>query len=217
VGIALDRLGNAYITGRSGGVSIPATAGAFQSTNPSESGQTSFVAKFTFNSGTPPHMSQTITFPTIAPQTALTQLTLVATASSGLPVIFTSKTSTVCTVSGDTATLLTAGSCDVIVTQSGNAQYFAAITGQTFLVHHTHQVITFDPIAAQPVGTMLGLTATTDSGLPITYASTTPTVCTVSGSTASLLNTGTCTIQATQAGNATYFHSGPVTQSFTVE
>jgi sugar lactone lactonase YvrE len=163
------------------------------------------------------HTNQTITFPTIAPQTALTPLTMDATASSGLPVTFTSNTPTVCTVSGDTATLLTAGSCDVIVTQAGNAEYFATITGQTFLVHHRRQVITFDPIASQPVGTMLPLTGSTDSDLPITYASNTPAVCTVSGATANLLNTGTCTIQAAQAGNATYFPSGPKTVSFTVE
>jgi streptogramin lyase len=164
------------------------------------------------------HANQTIDFPTIEPQTALTPLDhLYATASSGLPVRFASNTPAVCTISGIRADFLTAGSCDIIATQAGNAEYFAAITGQTFLVHHRHQVISFDPIAPQPVGTMLTLTATTDSGLPITYASTTPTVCSVSGSTASLLNTGTCTIQASQAGNATWFSHGPKTQSFTVE
>ncbi len=162
--------------------------------------------------------SQTIDFPTIEPQTALTPIDhLYATASSGLPVRFASNTPTVCTISGIRADFLTAGSCDIIATQAGNSEYFAAITGQTFLVHHSRQVITFDPIAPQPVNTVLTLTATTDSELPITYASTTPTVCTVSGSTASLLNSGTCTIQASQAGDATYFPSGPKTQSFTVE
>jgi hypothetical protein len=216
MGIAVDHLGNAYIAGTAFGA-IPVTPGAFQSTNPSTSGQTSFVAKFTFNSGTPGHLHQTIDFPTIAPQTALNPVALDATASSGLPVAFASNTPAVCTVSGDTATLLTSGSCDVIATQSGNAQYFATITGQTFLVHHRRQVITFDAISPQPAGTTLPLTATTDSELPITYTSTTPTTCTVSGSTATLLTAGTCTIQASQAGNPTWFPSGPKTVSFTVE
>ncbi len=168
--------------------------------------------------GTGHHANQTIDFPTISAQTALTPLDhLYATASSGLPITFTSNTPDVCTISGIRADFLTAGSCDIIATQAGNSEYFSAITGQTFLVHHRRQVITFDPIAPQPVDTMLTLTATTDSGLTITYASTTPTVCSVSGSTASLLNTGTCTIQASQAGDATYFPHGPKTQSFTVE
>ncbi len=163
------------------------------------------------------HANQTIDFPDIPPQPALASLALVARASSGLPVAFASTTPTICTVSGNIASFLVPGYCDILVTQAGNAYTFAAISGHKFEVHHADQKITFDPIAPQPVGTMLTLTATTTSGLPITFASTTPTICTVSGSTASLLNTGTCTIQASQAGNATYFHSGPVTVSFTVE
>ncbi len=172
------------------------------------------IAGQTFNVG---HASQTIDFPTIAPQVASLPLILDATASSGLPVTFTSNTPAVCTVRGDRATLLIAGFCDIIATQAGNSDYFPTVTGQTILVHHRDQIITFDAISPQPVGAMLPLTASSDSDLPITYASTTPTVCTVSGSTASLLETGTCTIQASQAGNATWFPSGPKTVSFTVE
>ena len=64
---------------------------------------------------------------------------------------------------------------------------------------------------------MFTLTATTTSGLPITFISTTPTVCSVSDATADLLMTGICTIQASQPGNAAYFASGPLTRSFTVK
>ncbi len=42
-------------------------------------------------------------------------------------------------------------------------------------------------------------------------------MCTVSGSTSTLVALGTCTIQATQAGNATYAAAAPVSQSFLVE
>ncbi len=48
------------------------------------------------------------------------------------------------------------------------------------------------------------------------FATLTPTVCTVSGSAATLLTAGTCTIQATQPGNAVYEAATPVDQSFTV-
>jgi hypothetical protein len=164
------------------------------------------------------HYDQTIDFPTMSPQTALTPFDhLYALASSGLHITFTSKTPDVCTISGIRADFLTSGSCDIIATQSGNDIYFPAVTGQTFLVHHRRQVITFNAIAPQHVSTTLPMTATTDSELPITYNSITPTVCTVSGSTASLLTAGTCTIQASQAGNPTWFPSGPRTVSFTVE
>jgi hypothetical protein len=164
------------------------------------------------------HANQTIDFPTLVPQVALAQFYLPATVSSNLPLTFSTTTPEVCTVTDlNLVKLFIAGYCDVIVTQPGNAEYFAAVTGQTFLVHHRHQILTFNPIAAHPVGTTFTLDATSQSPLPIAFASITPEVCTVSGSTASLLTTGTCTVQASQAGNATYFSAGPITRSFTVE
>jgi hypothetical protein len=61
------------------------------------------------------------------------------------------------------------------------------------------------------------LTATASSSLAVSFASTTTSVCTVSGTTATLVALGTCTIQATQSGNATYTTATPVSQSFQVE
>jgi sugar lactone lactonase YvrE len=78
------------------------------------------------------------------------------------------------------------------------------------------QTITFPAIPAQTVGIPLTLTATASSGLPVSYSSSTTTVCTVSGSTASFLKAGTCTITASQAGNSNYAPAPPVTQSFAV-
>jgi hypothetical protein len=80
------------------------------------------------------------------------------------------------------------------------------------------QIITFPNPGAQKVGTQLTLTATASSGLPVSFASTTPTVCTVNASagTASLLATGTCSITASQAGNGTYAAATAVTDSFQV-
>ena len=78
------------------------------------------------------------------------------------------------------------------------------------------QTISFGAIAAQSSGTTLALTATASSGLAVSYASSTTSVCTVSGSTVSLLAAGTCTVVASQAGNAAYTAAASVTQSFTV-
>lgn len=79
------------------------------------------------------------------------------------------------------------------------------------------QTITF----AQPTDKTLAespvtLAATSSSGLAISYSSGTPQVCTVSGATVTLLQTGLCTITATQAGDSTYKAASPVTQSFIV-
>ena len=55
-----------------------------------------------------------------------------------------------------------------------------------------------------------------DSGLVVTVSSTTPSVCTVAGFTVTMLATGTCTLTASQAGNATYAAAPDVTRSFTI-
>jgi hypothetical protein len=79
------------------------------------------------------------------------------------------------------------------------------------------QTITFAAIAPQSVNTTLPLSASATSGLPVSFASSTPLVCTVSGTAASLIAGGTCTIVATQAGNAAYAPATPVTHSFPVQ
>jgi GH18 family chitinase len=164
--------------------------------------------------------SQTITFPAISAQTVGTPLTLSATASSGLTVSFTSTTTSVCTVSGATATFIAAGTCSITASQPGNATYAAAPpVSQSFTVNAaglTAQTITFNNPGSQTVGTSLTLVATASSGLPVSFASQTTSVCTVSGTTATFITTDTCTIQATQAGNATYAAATPVSQSFMV-
>ena len=79
--------------------------------------------------------AQTITFPTIASQVAGANVTLSATASSGLAVSFTSATTSVCTVTGTTATMVTAGTCVIHATQTGNTTYSAApLVSQSFAV-----------------------------------------------------------------------------------
>jgi len=55
--------------------------------------------------------------------------------------------------------------------------------------------------------------ASASSGLPVTYTSSTPGVCTVSGSTVTMVAAGTCTIVASQAGNANWQPAPQVSQS----
>jgi hypothetical protein len=80
--------------------------------------------------------AQTITFPTIPTQTVGTPLTLSATATSGLAVTFTPTTTSICTVSGGTATFLATGTCTIDANQSGNTTYApAAMVPQSFTVN----------------------------------------------------------------------------------
>ncbi len=170
-------------------------------------------------SGTGTQASQTITFAALATEPFGTApFTVSATASSGLAVSFASTTAAVCTVSGNTVTLVAPGKCTIQASQAGNADYLAATpVDRSFQVTRGSQTITFAALSNRPITTATFLVhATASSGLNVTFTSTTTPVCTVSGRTVSLLTLGTCTIQASQAGNADYTAATPVDQSFQV-
>jgi hypothetical protein len=166
-------------------------------------------------------LSQTITFDpsiTTIPYSP-TGFTVSATASSGLTVSFTSMTLSVCTVSGTTVSTLTTGQCSIVASQAGNGTYNAAPTVTVnFTIVKAAQTITFDPSVTTVPYSPTGFTvsATASSGLTVSFASTTLSVCTVSGMTVSTLETGQCTIVASQAGNADYNAATPVTVNFTI-
>jgi hypothetical protein len=161
--------------------------------------------------------SQTINFPAIGSHVALSNVALAATASSGLPVSFSSTTPSVCAVSGTSASLIEAGTCTIQASQAGNSVYSAATpVTQSFTVTLASQTITFGVIAKQVAATKLTLEAVASSGLTVSFSSTTTKVCTISGTTASLIAAGTCTIAASQAGNNAYHAATSVKRSFTV-
>lgn len=79
------------------------------------------------------------------------------------------------------------------------------------------QTITFASPGAQNFGTTPTLTATSDSGLTVSFTSSTTGVCTItSGGTLTFVSAGTCTINADQAGNAAYLAATQISRSFTV-
>jgi uncharacterized repeat protein (TIGR03803 family) len=164
-------------------------------------------------------LSQTIDFGALSNQPYGTPpFTVGATASSGLKVSFKSQTNPVCRVSGTTVTLATGGTCTIQATQAGNADYTAAApVNQSFQVTPLSQSIVFGALSNQSFGTPpFTVSATASSGLKVSFNSQTTPVCRVSGTTVTLAAAGTCTIQATQAGNADYTAAAPVNQSFQV-
>ena len=164
-------------------------------------------------------VSQTVTFGALSNQAFGTApFTVSATASSSLAVTFTSTTASVCTVAGATVTLVSGGSCTIRAAQAGNSSYSAATpVNQTFTVTQASQTITFGALPDKALGSVpFAIGATASSGLAVGFTSTTSPVCTASGSTVTLLSTGTCTIQASQAGSTTYSTAVPVNQTFTV-
>jgi len=164
-------------------------------------------------------IAQTITFANPGAQTVGVPLMLSAAASSGLAVSFASTTANICTVSGKSATFVAAGSCTIAASQVGNSTYAAATpVSDSFTVNAAliAQTITFANPGIQSVGTPLTLSAAASSGLMVSFASTTTSICTVSNATASFIAAGSCTITASQAGNSTYAAATPVSQSFAV-
>jgi hypothetical protein len=140
----------------------------------------------------------------VPPAVATTRL--VATATGGGPITFSSNTPDTCSVNGDQLSLLKAGECSVTATQPGGNGYAAASQKQLFVIAKNQQkVVRFQNPGWQPLDTNpVPLSATFDSGLPVTLSSKTPTVCTVSGTTLTKLANGMCTVTAEQAGNDIY-------------
>ena len=79
------------------------------------------------------------------------------------------------------------------------------------------QTITFNALGnASLSASPLTLAATASSGLSVSVFSDTTAVCTVSGTSLTLLQTGTCTIRAEQPGDTTWAAAPSVSRSFTV-
>ena len=81
----------------------------------------------------------------------------------------------------------------------------------------TAQAITFGAVADKVFSTATSaLSATASSGLAVTLASLTPSYCTVSGSTLTIVAAGSCQVKATQAGNTTFAAATDVTNTFNI-
>jgi hypothetical protein len=156
-------------------------------------------------------MAQSVSFPfpggeTVAIPPTVATITLKATASSGGPITYVSNSPGVCTVSGATLSLLKAGECSVNANQVGGDGYAAATSRQLFVIPKRPSFVTFrnpgpQPLDAQPVQ----LDAMGFAGdRPLVFTTSTPTVCSVSGTTLKKLDNGLCTVIATLDGGDIY-------------
>jgi hypothetical protein len=147
---------------------------------------------------------------------------VVAKASSGLVVSYSSLTPTVCSANTSTGVVtdLAAGTCTLAADQAGNDDYAPAnqVTQSLIVLVNPAQILSFGPAPELRLYGSTTVTASASSGLPVTYSSSTPALCTVhanSGVVTSLA-AGTCTLVANQPGDANYNAAAPVTQSLTV-
>ncbi len=166
--------------------------------------------------------SQSITFGALASKLDTdANFSLTATATSGLTVTYSSSNTSVISISGSTASIVGAGTATITASQVGNSNYNSATSvNQSQVVISTaltNQTISFGSLAAKNYGdSNFNLTATSDSGLSVSYSSSDTTIATISGSTVSILKPGTVTITASQGGNGTYNPASNVQQTLVV-
>jgi len=118
-----------------------------------------------------------------------------------------------------TGTPTTAGSYNftVTATDSTSGGTYSGSQNYTLVIDPGAQTISFGALSnASLSDSPLTLSATASSGLSVTFFSDTGATCSVSGSTLTLLQTGTCTIRAEQPGDGDWAAAPSVSQSFTI-
>jgi hypothetical protein len=137
-----------------------------------------------------------------------------ATASSGLPVSFAA--SGTCTIGGSTVHITANGSCTVTASQPGDASFNAAAdVAQTFAIAKANQTITFGALASKTFGDAdFAVSASASSALAVSFAASGH--CAITGPTVHITGAGSCTVTASQAGNANVNAAPDVAQSFAI-
>ncbi|MDR7089977.1 fibronectin type III domain-containing protein [Cellvibrio fibrivorans] len=212
----------------SGGVLTFITAGTC-TINANQAGDSSFLAA--------PQVSQSFTVSPVVPDAPT-----IGTAIAGdtqASVAFTAPVNTGGTsITGYTVTVsppdvapVNGASSPIVITGLTNGQAYTftvtadnsagtspASAASNSITPAAIQTITFANPGAQNFGTSPTLTASTDAtGLTPTFTSSTPAVCTITtGGALTFVTAGTCTINADQAGDASYLPAPQVTNSFTV-
>ncbi len=160
--------------------------------------------------------TQTLTFATLAARTfGENPFALTATATSGLPITFTSDNESVAMIAGSTVTIVGAGVANITASQPGNSNYLPAQSvTRPLLVNKAPQTIAFAPLPERRVGDIaFALTAAASSGLPVSYASSNPGVVQIIDGVATVVSDGSALITASQPGNSNYEPAAPVTQT----
>ena len=158
-----------------------------------------------------PAVAVTITGTGITPDSSVSFS--VNSTTTSLPAQWLSATQVIVTLPA--ALLVATGNAQVaVVNPSGAISNSLPFTIST----NTPQTITFGPLSNVVLGSVssVAISATSDSGLAVTFTASTPVVCSVSGTTVTIIASGGCSITASQPGNTTYAPATPVTQKFTV-
>ena len=148
---------------------------------------------------------QTITF-AAPPTPGLNQgtATVSATASSGLPVRYTSTTAALCQVDANSGVLTAqaSGACTIAASQAGDTRFAPAPQVTQTVTFAFADTLTFSPAPTLAVHDLATVHAVASTGASVGYASSTPATCAVEDRSGllSAVSVGDCTIVATADG-----------------
>jgi hypothetical protein len=164
--------------------------------------------------------SQTITFGALASKTfGDATFTLSATGgASGNAVTFVSSDPLIASISGNTVTILAAGTVTITASQAGGGNYNAASdVPQSLVIAQKANIISFSSLTTHyTTDTTFALSATATSLGTVTFTSSNTTVATVSGTTVTIVGVGTTNITASQVGNTNYLAATDVIRTLKI-
>ncbi|RED98372.1 carbohydrate-binding protein [Marinoscillum furvescens] len=160
---------------------------------------------------------QTITFEQLATiRYGDSDVELVASASSGLAVTFTSSDETVAKITDGKLQVQRVGSATITALQDGNDMYNPATATQTIQVEKAVQSIQFEAFESKKYGDPeFAPQATSSAGLELTYSSSNSAVAQIQNGMVTIVGVGTTAITASQEGNENYT-SAKASQNLTV-
>jgi uncharacterized repeat protein (TIGR03803 family) len=162
--------------------------------------------------------SQSISFGAIAEKIfGAESFSVTATTTSNLPISFSSSNTGVATVSGNTITIIGAGTTNITANQTGDAEFDAAAgVSKSLVVAKAPQTIAFQNIEDKVLGAAsFSITATSSSNLAVSFSSSSDKI-SISTASVTLLKAGRATIKADQAGNTNYNAAASVGRSFCI-
>jgi hypothetical protein len=125
---------------------------------------------------------------------------------SGVFILPKTTTPTVCIASGFYVQIVGGGTCTLTYQSEATTSFLASdLYTVSFEVSRDPQTISFAPVTNVNLSSRsVDLSATASSTARVLFSTTTPAICSISGSTLNLLRAGNCVVTATQGGTATF-------------
>lgn len=142
-----------------------------------------------------------------------------ATASSNLPVYYTSSNENIVRIENNKFIVVGAGEVTITAKQDGNLNYEPATpVSKTITIAKLDQTISWNQefAADLTIGNIIELSAVASSGDVVAFSSSNEAVATISGNVLTIVGIGETTITASQAGNNNYNAATEVTKSLSI-